>query len=79
MHEQLLNSQQLGMDNLILRFSHLDEKIFNSLKNETVAKCKETSKIWHNYLDAQKFVQIRIITDRINQFHDIGKPWTHFF
>ena len=40
MHEQLLNSQQLGMDNLILRFSHLAVKIFNSLKNETVAKCK---------------------------------------
>ena len=51
----------MRMDGLTLRFSHLAEKIFKSLNNETVAKCKETSKYWYSYLDAQKFVQIRVI------------------
>ena len=79
MHDQLLNSQQLSMDDLTLRFSHLAEKIFKSLNNETVAECKETSKFWYSFLGAQKFVQIRVIVAKINQFHRIGKSWNHVF
>ena len=79
MHDQLLNSQQLSMDDLTLRFSHLTEKIFKSLNNETVAECKETSKFWYSFLGAQKFVQIRVIIAKINQFHRIGKSWNHVF
>ena len=65
----------MKMDNLTLKFSHLAEKIFKSLNNETVAECKETSKFWYSFLGAQKFVQIRVIIAKINQFHRIGKSW----
>ena len=59
------------MEEVILRFPHLSEDIFNALDNKTFATCKEVSEIWYNYLDEEKFVQERrvgIIKKMIKKF-----------
>ena len=45
------------MQEVYLRFPHLSEDIYGSLSFESLAKCQEVSKPWHQYLDDQKFVQ----------------------
>ena len=47
------------MEEVFLRFSHLIENIFDSLNSESFAKSKEVSRSWDEYLDDQKFLQIR--------------------
>ena len=63
------------MEELILRFSHLSENIFKSLSNGSIARCTKVSKFWHNYLNNQKFVEIRKIKATVAQFHVIGEAW----
>ena len=60
---------------MCIRFSHLSEKIFDSLDNENIINCKEVSRFWYDFLDEQKFVQIRIIKATVGKFHPIGKSW----
>jgi len=67
------------MEELCIRFSHLSEKIFDLLDNETMINCKEASRFWFDYLDGQKLVQIRIIKATVGQFHSIGKSWNKVF
>ena len=67
------------MDELCIRFSHLSEKIFDSLDNDSITKCKEVSRFWFNYLDGQKLVQIRIIKAKVKQFYSIGEAWNNVF
>ena len=67
------------MDNICIRFSHLSEKIFDSLDNESLIDCKTTSRFWFNYLDGQKFVEVRIIKATVEKFHVIGKSWIEIF
>ena len=63
------------MEEVSLRFSHLSEKIFASLDNESITKCRKVSKFWQNYLDNKKFVQIRKINAIVASFHTIGESW----
>ena len=49
------------MEQAFFRFPHLSENIFDSLDNKSLADCKEVSESWYFYLDAQKFLQPRII------------------
>ena len=65
------------MDNTILNFPHLGEKIFSNLNDGDIAKCREVSKLWCNFLDHQKFWAIRFIKAKILKIHTIepGK-WT---
>ena len=59
------------MEEVILRFPHLSEDIFNTLDNKTFVICKEVSEVWYNYLDDKKFVQERrvgIIKKMIKKF-----------
>ena len=67
------------MEELCIRFSHLSEKIFDSLDNDSIIKCKEASRFWLNFLDGQKLVQIRIIKATVEQFHSIGESWNKVF
>ena len=67
------------MEELCIRFSHLSEKIFDSLDNESLINCKNTSRFWFNYLDGQKFVEVRIIKATVEQFHLIGESWIEVF
>ena len=67
------------MDKLSLRFPHLAEGIFNSLDNQSLSNCRIVNSSWKNYLDRQKFFQIRKIKGNITKFHVIGEPWELIF
>ena len=67
------------MDKLSLRFPHLAEGIFNSLDKQSLSNCRIVNSSWKNYLDRQKFFQIRKIKENITTFHVIGEPWELIF
>ena len=77
------------MEEHFARFPHISEKIFVQLNNQNLAKCRKISKSWCNYLDNQKFMNIRIIKQRIRSsdckdnfqllIDETKKPWTEFF
>ena len=79
------------MEEVILRFSHLGEKIFAQLDNLSLARCREVSSIWKTFLDQQKFLHIRRIQSYIEkklkmfgiikkkQKYEFGEPWKKFF
>ena len=67
------------MDQIIARFPHLSEKIYSSLDNESLSKCKEVSRFWRIYLRKQKFFQVRIIKTTVEQYHEIGETWNNVF
>ena len=58
------------MEEIFLRFTHLNEPIFKSLDNQSLANCKEVSKGWYFYLDTQKFVKPRIIEANIKKVRE---------
>ena len=68
-----------GMEVTILRFSHLSERIFNLLDNQNLLKCKKVNKSWQDYLDKQKFLEIRKIKATVDQFHTVGETWINVF
>ena len=45
---------QSTMEEVLLRFPHLSEDIFNALDNKTFAICKEVSKVRYSYIDDRK-------------------------
>ena len=61
------------MEEIILKFPHLSEEIFNCLDNESMINCKEVSKIWCDYISDQKFYHIRIIPLNVGKVHEVGK------
>ena len=67
------------MEEVFLRFPHLIVDISNNLDNESLVQCKVVSKIWSHYLDQQKFLEIRKIETKIQQFHTVGDDWKIFF
>ena len=67
------------MEVTILRFSHLSEGIFNLLDNQNLLKCKKINKSWQDYLDKQKFFEIRKIKAFVEQFHTVGEVWGKVF
>ena len=67
------------MEELFQRFPHLYEGIFNSLDNQSCSNCRIANKSWRNYLDQQKFFQIRNIKESIPKCHEIGEPWELIF
>ena len=67
------------MEDVTLRFSHLSGNIFNLLSNETIVNCMQVSRFLKNYLDNQKFLEIRKIISTVEQFHNVGKSWKRIF
>ena len=67
------------MEEVFLRFTHLIEDISNNLDNESLVQCREVSKIWSHCLDQQKFLEIRKIETKVQQFHTVGDDWKIFF
>ena len=66
------------MEIFFTRFSHLSKGIFNSLDNKNLTKCQEISRSWHNYLDTQKFSQVRFIKGILEDWHEETHSWTKF-
>ena len=77
------------MEEQFARFPHISEQIFGQLNNQNLAKCRKISKSWRNYLDNQKFMNIRIIRQSIRPsdckdnfqwlIDETKKPWREFF
>ena len=63
------------MEEVILRFPHLSEKMFVHLDNVSLERCREVSKTWKNILDKQKLLHIRRIQSYLKKKHEIGKSW----
>ena len=49
------------MEEMILRFSHLAEKIFQNLNNEGLAKCRESGSLWQTFIDDRNYAWVRIV------------------
>ena len=49
------------MEDLILRFPHLLEKIFEKLDNRSLTKCREVKKSWRKFIDERRYPWIRIV------------------
>ena len=68
------------MDEVNQRFQHLSIQIFDSLDNQSVLKCLEVNSSWCDFLEKQKFLQIRMIHSYIeSHFHEVGKAWKSVF
>ena len=70
---------QLKMEDLIMRFPHLAEKIFDSLENKSLTTCQEVSKSWNNFVCKKKFFLIRVIEGEVEYFHALGDDWKKIF
>ena len=49
------------MEEVLLRFSHLAEKIYGGLDNQSLVKCKEVSSQWNHFLKNNKAYNWRVI------------------
>lgn len=54
------------MEEIIFRFPHLAEQIFEELDSHSLVKCKKTSRTWNEFIDSEKFYYYRIIKDYTN-------------
>ena len=70
---------QPKMEELIMRFPHLAEKIFGSLENKSLTTCREVSKSWNNFVQRKKFFLIRVIEGEVEYFHALGNDWKKIF
>ena len=52
------------LDEVLLRFPHLGEKIFNSLGNKSFARCREVNRVWNNFFEDQRLQWVGIIQKR---------------
>ena len=67
------------MEELIVRFPHLSEAIYDFIDNQSLSNCVEVDRYWQNYLRKQKFFEIRIIKATVEQFHKMGETWNKIF
>ena len=49
------------MRDLILRFPHLAEKIFQQLDDESLAKSRKVDKLWQKFIDERNYPWLRIV------------------
>ena len=67
------------MEEIILRFPHLSDKIFNLLDNKSLEKSRKVDRYWNVYIAKQKFYSIRIIKTTVERFQEVGPEWNKFF
>ena len=71
------------MEEVLLRFVHLAEDIFDSLDDKSLVNCKKVSKIWNSFIEGQKFPWIRLIKrhdEKSNKKHtDCQQKWRKLF
>ena len=49
------------MEDLITRFQHISEQIFEQLDNKSLANSREVSKSWQLFIDDKDYAWIRIV------------------
>ena len=79
MHKYLVDHLQSTMEDVAMRFPHLSENIFDLLSNESIIKFMAASRFGKQYLENQKFLEIRKIISTVGQFHKVGKSWEKLF
>ena len=62
------------METLFQRFPHLSEEVLDLVDIQSLAKCKEVSLPWYEFLQKQKFCEIRVI-----KFHGVEDNWKKVF
>ena len=65
------------MEDILLRFPHLSEKIFDLLDNKSLGKSRKVDRHWNVYIATQKFYSIRIIKITVGRFQKVGPEWTN--
>ena len=70
---------QPQMEDVILRFPHLAEKILDSLESKSLTTCREVSRSWDNFVSRKKFFLIRFIEKVVVFFHVLGDDWKKVF
>ena len=55
------------MEEIITRFPHLGEQIFDQLKGKDLQKCREVEESWKIFIDSQKSQWIRVIKKHLRQ------------
>ena len=51
----------MKMQDLMVRFTHLPEQIFNKLDDESLFKCREVAKLWQNLINGRNYPWLRIV------------------
>ena len=71
--------ESTAMGNIILRFPHLIDEIFDNLENTSLASCNVVSRLWYNHLKNQKSVHVKIIHSYLQKHHEkVGEHWKRF-
>ena len=69
--------------NMIERLPHIGAKIFDSLDNESLLKCKEVSRTWYDFINDQKFPWVRMIKVYVKEsnkmYTECPKHWRRLF
>ena len=48
------------MEEVILRFPHISEQIFAELEDSSLARCRETNRLWQGFINNETFYKNRI-------------------
>ena len=62
-------------DELLSRFPHLFEAIFENLDNQSLVRSREVSRTWMTCLDNQKFLLMRKIQKSVEKQFKFHKAW----
>ena len=54
------------MDEIMLRFPHIADQIYEELDNQSLLKCKEVSLSWYHFLNNNKASNVRVIKGYTN-------------
>ena len=71
------------MEEVLIRFSHLGEDIFDSLQKQSLVTCNKVCRTWNVFIKDRKFFWIRIIevieAVAKKSLSRCGKKWKKFF
>ena len=59
------------MEEIMSRFPHLGEQIFDQLNRKNLQKCRKVEESWKIFIDRQKFPWIRVIKKHLK----LDKDW----
>ena len=63
------------INNVIVRFPGIAERIFNQLENSSIANCRKVDESWRNFIDDQKLPWIRMIQKYVSSTSGFLQDW----
>ena len=71
------------MEEVLLRFPHIGERIFDLVEDKDLIKCKNVSKTWRQLIPEKYWIRIiksaGNLLDNINPESEINNQWVEFF